>query len=522
MKTTTHFLFISFLVLSCLTSLQAKEPVFSFEEKDKNRVQNNIPGDVPSREFVSFKLYGFDQFENKYVLNVSGSFGNLSAENLYVDTLHYHNAFGGIYYNEYIAHHQDNLGRDTMISWTNNEGGSPNYAVKKRLSMKYYKDSGRLLGRYTDVLGFTDLGIATSEEWTIDTMGNTTSFVTQNFDPSSGVRINYAVDSVQITYNLTGNIARQKFLTFDSFQDRIISTENRIYDWNGDTLTSVVVNALNEDGSTDFPKYKIDNISEIQVPHPFEVLHKSIFGTEPWSDASSHRRSKYENDKWEPEYIQDKITFGEYTITTNRWNGNDYEPWKRTRESNFHQGLYERMEFILPRADIESYYKDYAEETYSIDDDRWIPYFETRNTFSLSLNFGLETDTKSATAGDSVLVLIKQTYDPGSGEWLNNFKQEFVFRNLATSVDSEKDLKNNITVFPNPNNGFLNVRINNAEALSKISIVNSLGQSVYTTLFDNFSGNQLYKANLKHLDKGIYFVQIYSGNNMITKKLILQ
>jgi hypothetical protein len=514
---------LSVLLLSFVSMpIMGNSPYPTMVKNSDNKVPESLVGEVSSREYLSFKLYDYDQFENKYVLNVSGSFGNRTEEYFFTDTLHYHTPSGGIYYDEFVAHQLDKRGRDTMISWTNNEGGSPSYNLKKRLSLKYLDDSPRITGKYTEILGFTDLGLATSEELIIDNNGNATSLSIKNYDPASGIVISISFDSIQITYDVNGNISEQTYFNYDSFQDLIIPTENRLYDRNGDTLASIVVNSLNPDGSFDAAKYKIDNISSVEIPDPFEVLHKIDFGAEPWANAASHRRSDYVNDQWKPVYVQDRITFDRFTVTTSRLEGNETVPWKRTREGNYHQRLYNKMKYILPRAQIESFYLDHSEEIYLADNAQWSQIFETRIAVSIGVNFDLEAGTKSATTGDSILTLVKQTFDPGTGLWINNYKQEFVFRNLATNNREEAENRNNFTIYPNPNSGFLNVRLRNVKGLSRISIVNSIGQTVFTNSFDNFSGNYLFTADLKHLNHGIYFVQVFSKNEMFSKKLILR
>ena len=76
----------------------AGNPLIPPGKEYNNKVPENTVTEVSSREYLSFKLYDFDQFENKYILNVSGTFGKLTEKNSYTDTLHYHNPYGGIYY----------------------------------------------------------------------------------------------------------------------------------------------------------------------------------------------------------------------------------------------------------------------------------------------------------------------------------------------------------------------------------------------------------------------------------------
>jgi len=72
-----------------------------------------------------------------------------------------------------------------------------------------------------------------------------------------------------------------------------------------------------------------------------------------------------------------------------------------------------------------------------------------------------------------------------------------------------KDELNNYTIYPNPADGFLNIRGN----YQKIEIRDLAGQLILTQ-----DKQEIY--NLSTIDAGIYFVLIYSGSRIITKKLI--
>ena len=84
---------------------------------------------------------------------------------------------------------------------------------------------------------------------------------------------------------------------------------------------------------------------------------------------------------------------------------------------------------------------------------------------------------------------------------------------IITDVEEVVEPMTN-AIYPNPTNG--NVTIQLAEE-SNVCIFNAVGQIVKR--LDKVSGYQL--VDLSNAPKGMYFVQIQSGNNVETQKLIV-
>ena len=57
---------------------------------------------------------------------------------------------------------------------------------------------------------------------------------------------------------------------------------------------------------------------------------------------------------------------------------------------------------------------------------------------------------------------------------------------------------------------------------SVIKITNTLGQTIKTIELGNVSGQQNVSLNISDLEKGIYMVQIISGENNIVKQIVLK
>jgi hypothetical protein len=103
---------------------------------------------------------------------------------------------------------------------------------------------------------------------------------------------------------------------------------------------------------------------------------------------------------------------------------------------------------------------------------------------------------------------IKYTVTDYSGNYSDLSRLIYVSEegDCATSVD--ENMKNNISIYPNPSSGVLNIYagLHNYKSAS-VQIFNSLGQSVYS---GSFSSGNLIQVDLRTQSEGIYTVQINS------------
>ncbi len=82
--------------------------------------------------------------------------------------------------------------------------------------------------------------------------------------------------------------------------------------------------------------------------------------------------------------------------------------------------------------------------------------------------------------------------------------------------------KNNITVSPNPSNGVFNFSLNLKEEKNiVIDILNVIGERIYSEDFGSKKNGSI-RIELSSLKSGIYFANIKTGNNLVTKKLLIQ
>ena len=87
-----------------------------------------------------------------------------------------------------------------------------------------------------------------------------------------------------------------------------------------------------------------------------------------------------------------------------------------------------------------------------------------------------------------------------------------------TSIDDNS--YSTFNVFPNPNNGILNISMANSSGKQTIEIKNIIGQTVYSKITSNSSSNTI---NLSNINKGIYTVYLINENGTSSsKKIIIQ
>lgn len=89
-----------------------------------------------------------------------------------------------------------------------------------------------------------------------------------------------------------------------------------------------------------------------------------------------------------------------------------------------------------------------------------------------------------------------------------------VDKNLTVNtIDLETTTK--IAVYPNPNKGVLLIA-SNGIVLEKIELINGLGQQVFT---EKLSNTTFQSIDFQYLEKGIYYMKIYSKKGVTTKTL---
>lgn len=87
----------------------------------------------------------------------------------------------------------------------------------------------------------------------------------------------------------------------------------------------------------------------------------------------------------------------------------------------------------------------------------------------------------------------------------------------------ENNSSMDVTVYPNPTDGLLNVVVKNSSSNQLlITVFDVLGNEVYNTAERKDSTDHSKQINLEGLAKGIYTIQLSAGTDVVTQKLIIQ
>jgi hypothetical protein len=81
-------------------------------------------------------------------------------------------------------------------------------------------------------------------------------------------------------------------------------------------------------------------------------------------------------------------------------------------------------------------------------------------------------------------------------------------------------LKNSLVFYPNPVQDQLNLIIGSEiQGDIKVTLVNSIGNTVKTEIFEN---QEEFKLDVSNLNAGVYFINIKTGETSVTKKIIIK
>ena len=84
-------------------------------------------------------------------------------------------------------------------------------------------------------------------------------------------------------------------------------------------------------------------------------------------------------------------------------------------------------------------------------------------------------------------------------------------------------MDNSIKVYPNPNTGQFILEMNIPETQDiKLSIINMLGQQVYSEKLNKIQGSYQKQIDISTYSKGIYNLQLLGDKMLVNKKIIIE
>lgn len=94
------------------------------------------------------------------------------------------------------------------------------------------------------------------------------------------------------------------------------------------------------------------------------------------------------------------------------------------------------------------------------------------------------------------------------------------YTGICTLNSNEEDLNNAISIYPNPTRGEFFINNISSIKLDKVIVYDVSGRIISEQNISNTS--QVITVNFANVSKGLYFVNINSGNRSVTKKVILE
>lgn len=91
---------------------------------------------------------------------------------------------------------------------------------------------------------------------------------------------------------------------------------------------------------------------------------------------------------------------------------------------------------------------------------------------------------------------------------------------IITSID-ESTTNNNVKIYPNPTNGFINISFSEAASNVDIEIYDLLGKQVHHQNMGNITKGSIQTINLNGFADGIYYMRIATSKTTSNHKLLL-
>ncbi len=105
---------------------------------------------------------------------------------------------------------------------------------------------------------------------------------------------------------------------------------------------------------------------------------------------------------------------------------------------------------------------------------------------------------------------------------LSSYNGPYTFTTTAntTGIIKNNATQNILEVYPNPSNGFVNIRFYDKTNKATISVIDILGKTVFIDTVSSESAIEK-TINVSHLTRGVYFLQIENNNQKYSKKIVI-
>ena len=140
------------------------------------------------------------------------------------------------------------------------------------------------------------------------------------------------------------------------------------------------------------------------------------------------------------------------------------------------------------------------------------------------VDYGTNTKDKNGLVpGEAYRAQARAFCDPNGGAYFSLTWTPLVYWTQPTvRLEGGKSITN-LDIYPNPSRDVFNITFTSEEIQNlKIRVLNLIGEELILEDLQQFVGEYVKSINLKNNSKGIYFLEIETGDGVINKKLILQ
>ncbi len=159
----------------------------------------------------------------------------------------------------------------------------------------------------------------------------------------------------------------------------------------------------------------------------------------------------------------------------------------------------------------------------------WSPYVDLNDNFLNMFNENIFPSATS-TVNEYVHLVYQSDNLPGlavrleSHEYTDNNIVHLTVGTVVGINEREANIVGLEQIYPNPAMDKVNVVVNvDKPVIANVSLVNMLGQEVISRTHSfGYAGAHQLEFNVNDYNSGIYFVKVQAGNNVVTRKLIVQ
>lgn len=370
------------------------------------------------------------------------------------------------------------------------------------------------------------LTVTDTSLFTYNSLGNVTQILRYYGYPNNPARELF-------TYNSNGKVVSDTAIFWDGNTYRYTRLDNYFYDVNGNQIDFISYG--NRVGSTWSNGYKISdtwtngNIAEetYQIWNGSVWLNNTKF-TNTWSNGNIIQQIFYNWDTTSQAFIPSlkaNYTFSsgqcDSAISYN-WNGTTWVTRDRLINLAWHKwtGLFNYSEPIgwTKQVPNGSGWKDTSRMncTYDANGNKTHRLDEAKPGANFIKTYE-ETHTYQYDANNNILEDLQRNWIDSVTGLRDNIKLNFSQYQAFSGIEQNNINEAAFLLFPNPGNGIIHLQIANNKNTS-IAVFNLVGEKIYQSSDITLQA----EIDLSAQPKGIYFVQLTSGNHLVNRKIIIE